>query len=80
MEMAPAIEELARELSGNVKVGKLNVDHYPNVAHAFEVRALPTILVFRNGEVVARRSGGRSKNDLAEVLDSLSSPPVSPMD
>lgn len=59
--IAPLIEELAKELSGKVVFGKLDVDRNPSTATRFGVMAIPTLLVFRNGEVVDRIVGAVPK-------------------
>ena len=48
--MAPVIEELAKELEGKVKVGKINVDENPDIAVEYNVMSIPTLIVFKNGK------------------------------
>ncbi|RTZ69914.1 MAG: thioredoxin, partial [Aquificaceae bacterium] len=50
--IAPIIEELAEELGDKVKIGKLNTDENPNIAIRYGIRAIPTLMLFKNGEVV----------------------------
>jgi len=65
--IAPIIEELAEELEGKAKICKLNTDENPNIAMRYGIRAIPTIMVFKNGQVVDTRVGVQPK----EVLKSL---------
>jgi thioredoxin 1 len=55
--MAPALELVAEELKGKVKVAKLEVDQNPKVARQYGIQAMPTLMIFRNGEIVAQRQG-----------------------
>lgn len=55
--VSPALEGLAREFAGQVKLVKVDVDAAPAIAARFEVRAVPTLLVMRNGEVIAQQAG-----------------------
>lgn len=67
--IAPVIEELAKEYDGKVKVGKLDVDHNPDVSYKYNIRSIPTILVLKNGEVVDRHVGTTSKKALADKIE-----------
>ena len=66
--MAPVIGQLAGEYEGRVKIGKLNVDENPDIAVRYKVMSIPTMIIFRNGEVLVqrrkwrRRLGGRCKS------------------
>ena len=62
--MAPIVEELAEELEGKVKIGKINVDEEPELATVFGVMSIPTFIRFENGKPAATVVGGRSKEDL----------------
>jgi thioredoxin 1 len=66
--IAPHIEALANEYKGQVKVAKLNVDEQPNTAGNWGVRALPTILLFKNGQVVDQVVGAVPKNRLDSMI------------
>jgi len=68
--IAPHIEELAEEYQGQVKVGKLNVDEQPNTAGTLGIRALPTLLLFKNGQVVEQVVGAVSKSKINEMIKS----------
>ncbi len=67
--VGPVVEEIAGEYEGRAKVGKLNVDEHPGVAAKYDVRSIPTLLVFQNGEVVDSAIGAVPKSVLIEKLD-----------
>ena len=66
--MAPVVEELAEELNGVAKVGKVNVDNNQDLAMQFNVMSIPTFIVFKNGEVVKRFVGVTDKQDLINAI------------
>jgi thioredoxin 1 len=66
--IAPIIEELAVELEGKAKVVKVNTDENPNLAMRYGIRAIPTIMVFKNGRVVDTKVGVQSKEVLKALL------------
>jgi thioredoxin 1 len=66
--IAPILEEIATEQAGKVSVAKLNVDDAPDLARRFEVMSIPTLLVFRDGEVAKRIVGAKPKGALLEEL------------
>lgn len=68
--LAPVIDQVASELAGRVKVGKLNVDEHGPLAAQYEIRSIPTLLVFRDGKIVERRVGALPKGDLVRLLES----------
>ena len=55
--VSPALERLARDLAGRIKLVKVNIDEAPRLAQRFDVRAVPTLLILRKGEVIARQAG-----------------------
>lgn len=63
----PIIEELSEELT-DVKVGKVNVDEQPELAMTYKIMTIPTLMVFRNGEVADKAIGGMSKAEILEML------------
>jgi thioredoxin 1 len=69
--LAPVIEELAKEYTGKVKVGKINTDEHPNAASRFKISAIPTLLFFKGGKVVEQLVGVHSKAEIKKTLDSL---------
>jgi thioredoxin 1 len=69
-QIAPMVEELAGENSGVVKVGKLNIDDAQGAAQAYGVTSIPTIMIFKGGEVVDRMVGIVPKAKLQDAIDS----------
>ena len=66
--LSPVIKELAEELDGSVKVGKVNVDDEPELAAQFQVSSIPTVVVMKNGEITNMSVGYRPKEDFIELL------------
>jgi thioredoxin 1 len=66
--VGPIVEELAKEFEGKAVVGKVNVDHNPNISMNFGIRNIPTILFFKNGQVVDKQVGAVPKANLAAKL------------
>lgn len=69
--IAPLVEELASEYDGKVVIGKCNVDENQEMPMKYGIRNIPTLLFFKNGELVDRMVGAASKADIAKKLDSL---------
>jgi thioredoxin 1 len=67
--LAPTVDELATDYDGKVVVGKLNVDDNPNTAFKISIRGIPTILLFKGGQVVEQVVGIAAKADLKKVID-----------
>ena len=67
--IAPVIDELATELAGRVRVVKLNVDDNPRTAARFNLRSIPTLLVFRDGREIDRLVGVQPKQEIARRLE-----------
>ena len=67
--IAPFIDELAEEYSGKAKVCKINIDEQMSLAEKFMVMTIPTVLVFKNGEVAEKSVGAKAKADFATMLD-----------
>ena len=65
---APTIDAVAEQLAGEAVVGKLDVDANPRTAEAYNIRSIPTVLVFRGGEVVARLVGVQSHDRTVDAL------------
>jgi thioredoxin 1 len=66
--IAPAVEALAGEYRGKVKIGKLNVDENPQVPQRYDIRSIPTLLVFKNGAVVGQLIGSAAKAKIEEQI------------
>jgi thioredoxin len=66
--VSPIVDELAGEYAGRIKVGKLDVDAEPGIAAAFGVGSIPTIVLIKDGHVVAHAIGARPKAQLAQAL------------
>lgn len=66
--MAPIVEELATELDGKAKVGKINVDENSDIAIEYNVMSIPTLIVFKNGKEEKRLVGVRDKEELLRLL------------
>jgi thioredoxin 1 len=66
--IAPVVEELAAENAGKVKIGKVNVDESSNTASTYGVSSIPTLMLFKNGDVVDRFVGVQPKKRLQEAL------------
>ena len=71
--IAPVLDELANEFGSRVKIGKVNIDEHQSLAVEFGIRAIPTLLVFKNGQVAEQIVGMRSKKDLKASLDRVAS-------
>ena len=68
--IAPVLEEVAKEYEGRLKVAKLNVDENQQTPAKFGIRGIPTLMLFKNGNVEATRVGALSKSQLTAFLDS----------
>lgn len=69
--MTPVVEELSSEYEGRAVIGKLNVDDNPEVPTNYNVRGIPTFLIFKNGELKEKIVGAQTKTFLKEKIDSL---------
>lgn len=69
--IAPVIEELAGEYAGKVKICKMNVDENPKTPGQFGIRAIPTLIAFKDGEVAEQITGAVSKSHITAALDKL---------
>ena len=68
--IAPVLEELATEYAGRLMIAKLNVDDHREATEKFNIRGIPTLILFKNGEPEATKVGALSKSQLAAFLDS----------
>lgn len=69
--LAPVLEEIAREYEGGVKVGKVNVDEQMELAQKFGVSSTPLLVVFKDGQPVAKSLGYRPKEEIVNLLKDL---------
>jgi thioredoxin 2 len=69
--VTPALERVARDLRGRIKLVKINVDTAPTLSQRFEVQAVPTLMVVRGGEVVARQAGAAPADALRKWVDQV---------
>ncbi len=67
--MAPAIEKLAEEYEGKAVVGKMDVDESMDIAGRYGIMNIPTLIIFKNGEIVSKFVGLQNKNELKKALD-----------
>jgi thioredoxin 1 len=67
--VAPIVDQLATDYAGKAKVGKVDVDSEGTLAQRYNIASIPTIMVFKNGEVVEQIMGARPKPFLASMLD-----------
>lgn len=68
--IGPMIDQLADENDGKATIGKVNIDEHQQLAVQYNVQSIPTLLIFKGGEVVEQAVGARSKADLQGMLDS----------
>jgi thioredoxin 1 len=68
--IAPMLNEIAAEYQGKVTIAKLNIDESPKTPLRFNVRGIPTLILFKNGQVEGQKVGALRKTDLAAFLDS----------
>ena len=69
--MAPIVEQLAEELSGRAKVGKLDVDESADIAARYQVMMIPTFIIFKDGQPVFTTKGAMSKQDLLQEVEKV---------
>lgn len=67
--IAPILDELADEYQGRIKIGKVNVDEHQGLAAQYQVTAIPTLVILKNGQVLEQTRGAKSKRDLKAGLD-----------
>lgn len=69
--LGPIIEEIAKEFEGRAKVGKLNAAENPETAQEYEIRGVPTLIIFKDGKGIKRAVGLRPKEALIDALNSI---------
>ncbi|MCX8086018.1 MAG: thioredoxin TrxA [Rhodocyclaceae bacterium] len=68
--IAPILDEVAKEYSGRLKVAKLNIDENPKTPGEYGIRGIPTLILYKNGNVEATKVGALSKSQLTAFIDS----------
>lgn len=66
--VSPIVEEIAAEVSGAVKVGKINIDEHPELASQFRIMSIPTLMVVKDGKPVSTSVGVKSKQEILNML------------
>jgi len=69
--LGPILDELAEEYNGKVRIGKVNIDEYQELAAQYRISSIPTLLLFKGGQVAEQLVGLRSKRDLKASFDRL---------
>lgn len=67
-QISPIIDQLSIDFVGKISVGKLNADNCPNIINELGIRGIPTILIYKNGEIVDRITGMTTKSKLSEMI------------
>lgn len=68
--IAPALEDLAAEMTGRVQIAKVNIDENPKTPSQYGVRAIPTLMIFKDGQVAATKLGAVTKGQLQQWVES----------
>ena len=69
--IAPALDEIATEMTGKVTIAKINIDENPETPMKYGVRGIPTLILFKNGQVAATKIGALAKNALYQWVESV---------
>jgi thioredoxin 1 len=69
--ISPALEEIAKEMDGRVQIAKMNIDDNPVTPQKYGVRGIPTLMLFRDGQVAATKVGAVPKNQLQEWVETV---------
>jgi len=67
--LTPTVDAIATDYSGRVKVGKVDIDANQATSERFQVRSIPTLLLFKGGQIVAQRVGAAGKTDVQKMID-----------
>ena len=70
-QIAPLLEELAKDMDGKIKVAKVDIDSNPDTPQKYGVRGIPTLILFKNGQVAATKVGSMEKSKLYEWVESM---------
>ena len=68
-QISPALEEIAEEMNGKVKVAKINIDENPSTPGKYGIRAIPTLMLFKDGEVASTQMGAHPKGKLMDWIN-----------
>ena len=68
LKLMPVVEELAQKYNGKMKFGKVNVENSPQIAQKFGIRSIPTLLIFKNGKIMAQITGAQPKKNIEEKI------------
>jgi thioredoxin 1 len=74
--IAPALEEIAKEMDGKLTVAKVNIDENPGTPTKYNVRGIPTLILFKNGQIASTKVGALPKSKLVEWVNSVIHPAV----
>lgn len=66
--IAPVLEQIAEEYKGKVKIGKVNVDEQSEIARQYQILSIPTLILFKNGEIMNVSVGFRSKSEIEKII------------
>lgn len=66
--VAPVMDEIAQEFEGSVKVGKINVDEQSELAAKYKIMSIPTVILFKNGQIAEKVTGVRSKQEFSDLV------------
>ena len=69
--IAPALEEIAQNLDGKLKIAKINIDHNPATPKKYGIRGIPTLMVFKDGQVAATKIGAEPKQKLVSWINTV---------
>ena len=69
-QISPALEELSKELGGKIRIAKLNIDENPKVPDKYGVRGIPTLMIFKDGQIAATKIGAMPKQKIKEWIES----------
>ncbi|MEX0582452.1 MAG: thioredoxin TrxA [Sneathiella sp.] len=71
-QIAPALDEISREMGGDLKVAKVNIDENPNTPTKYGVRGIPTLMLFKDGQIAATKVGASPKSAIEDWIKSAS--------
>jgi thioredoxin 1 len=69
--IAPALEEIAKDMNGKLTIAKINIDHNPQTPKRYGVRGIPTLMLFKDGQVAATKIGNMPKRQLVDWVESV---------